>query len=54
MIEALFSSPTGIEAYKDGYAEAYIRATYGVGVVIQHSSSSPNGYLVVTAFPANP
>lgn len=53
-LDAEFSSPTGYEAYaRTGRSTPYIRATYGVYVVIVPDQSSPKGYRVDTAFPKN-
>jgi hypothetical protein len=53
--DAWFPSPTGYEAYaKNERSQPYIRATYGVHVVIVRDRASTKGYQVYTAFPINP
>ena len=51
---ARFNSPTGYEAYRnDVRGPIRMRQTFGVAVRIRYEPRSPNGYVVVTSFPAN-
>jgi Bacterial CdiA-CT RNAse A domain len=54
-IEEMFPSPTGREAYrKSDQSQPYMRDTYGVALWLGRDPSSPNGYIVRTAYPMNP
>jgi HK97 family phage portal protein len=53
-LEMRFGYRTGKEAFRpEPNAEPYIRATYNVGVYIQHQPRIPKGYIVRTAYPLN-
>lgn len=53
-VEALFNSPTGIEAYASTIrSQPRIRETYGVGVYIRQDPTARRGYRVITAYPRN-
>jgi hypothetical protein len=53
-ITAVFSTKTGVEAFLPSLnASAYLRDTYGVGVLIVHDPTARNGYRIVTAYPRN-
>jgi Bacterial CdiA-CT RNAse A domain len=54
-IEEIVLAPTGREAYrKTDRSAPYVRETYGVAMWIGPDPTSPNGYLVRTAYPMNP
>ncbi len=54
VVFAHFGSITGIEAVAPNIrSQPYLRETYGVGVLIFHDRSSPNGYTVWTSFTSN-
>ncbi|WP_425293393.1 RNase A-like domain-containing protein [Methylosinus sporium] len=54
-INAWFDSPTGREGYvPSARGQPDIRDTWDVAVVVRHDVTSPRGYRVLTAFPANP
>ena len=49
-----FGSPTGYEAYKPGpNANATVRDTTGVKVVIEHNPRNARGYSITSAYPIN-
>jgi len=51
---ANFNSPTGKQAFKSSYtAQAFIRDTYGVLVVIKYNPKLSNKFFVLTAYPLN-
>jgi hypothetical protein len=53
-LDAQFGSITGYEAYaRTEHSQPYMRATYGVRVVIVRDRRSAKGYRVDTAFPMN-
>lgn len=53
-VTSVFSSPTGIEAFRSSpFAAPRLRTTHGVGVYIIHDRSVLKGYFVVTAYPRN-
>lgn len=53
-VTAEFGSVTGREAYRNSSRSSpYMRTVTGVGVYIVHSSRTPRGFRVITAYPRN-
>lgn len=53
-VTSVFSSPTGIEAFRSSpFAAPRLRTTHGVGVFIVHDPDVSKGFVIITAYPRN-